>query len=70
MTASDTLLVGVAVLLLVPIALVPASWPVFALAAVVWLILGYGTRYVLDLEKYRRQGERQQSSSVRNWGKK
>lgn len=48
----------IAGLLMLPVLVVPSSWPVAVFLAGVWLVFAYGVSYVLDLEKYRRSGER------------
>jgi len=65
MDAPDIVIVGLAAVLLVPILLNPISWPIFALAALLVLVGGYGIRYLLDLEKQRRSGERGRKAQVR-----
>lgn len=55
----------VAALLLVPVLLSPAGWAFGLFLALAWLATAYGGRYLLDLEKQRRQGERGMINDVR-----
>jgi len=55
---------GVALILL-PALITPAGWIVGAVLALVWLLATYGSAYLLDLERHRREGERGMIKEVR-----
>lgn len=63
----DYFVLGVALLILVPVLLSPAGWLFAAILVVAWLVVTYGGRELLDLEKQRRQGERGKKFEVRSW---
>lgn len=54
-----------AIILLVPVLINPAGWLVAVVLAGAVLLIYYGGRYLLDLEKQRRMGERGMISDVR-----
>lgn len=60
---------GIAVVLLVPILFNPLSWPIFGVAALLVVVGAFAARELLDLEKYRRQGERASAHDVRYGGR-
>jgi amino acid permease len=64
----DWVVWGVVALLLIPVALNPAGWLAGLLLVGAWLVVTYGGREYLELEKSRRQGERAKALEVRNWG--
>jgi hypothetical protein len=55
----------VALLVLLPVLINPASWIVAILLAIAVLVSFYVGRYLLDLEKQRRMGERGMIKDVR-----
>lgn len=56
----------IALLILIPVLLIPSVWPVALALAVIWIVAVYGLKYLLDLEKHRRTGERMDIAEVRN----
>ena len=65
MSAFDkVVLVGLVVILL-PVLITPAGWAFALLLGIGWIAVTYGGRYLLDLEKQRRQGERGMAHDVR-----
>lgn len=62
----DKLVWGIAVLLLIPVLITPAGWAFAAVLVVLWLLVAYGGRYALEVEKQRRQGERGWAHEVRS----
>lgn len=65
MSGFDKLVWIIAAVILIPILLSPAGWAFGAVLAVAWLVTAYGGRYLLQLEKQRRQGERGMINDVR-----
>jgi hypothetical protein len=65
----DYLIWGVAGLLLLPALVTPAGAAFAVVLAVGWLAVTYGGKYLLDLEKQRRQGERMDAFDVRQRGR-
>lgn len=65
-TLFDKVVWAVALIILIPVLLNPAGWPVAVALAMVWLAVSYGSRELLDLEKRRREGERGMVQDVRN----
>lgn len=61
----DKIVLGIALLLLVPVLLSPAGWLFAVTAAVLWVIAAYGIRWALGVEKARRTGERGRIKQVR-----
>lgn len=60
----DKVVFGVVLLILIPVLLVPSGL-IFALTvAVLWILVAYGTRYALDVEKERRSGERGRRAEI------
>lgn len=60
----------IAAILLLPVLVNPASWLVALALALAVLAVYYGGRYLLDLEKQRRMGERASISDIRYGSKK
>lgn len=68
-TGFDKVVLAVAGLLLLPVLISPAGWGFGFFLVLAWIVSAYGGRYLLDLEKQRRQGERGMSYSVRKTGR-
>lgn len=66
MSGFDKVVWLIAVALLLPVLATPAGWAFGIALAIAWLIAAYGGRYLLDLEKHRREGERGLASNVRS----
>lgn len=64
----DKVVWAIAILLLIPILLSPAGWLFGIVIAIVWILVAYGGREVLEIEKARRQGERGRIAEVRSRG--
>jgi hypothetical protein len=58
----------IAVIILLPVLVSPAGVAFAVVAAVMWLIVAYGGRFVLEVERERRQGERGLARDIRNRG--
>lgn len=68
MSVFDYVVWIIAAVLLLPVLITPAGW-LFAVAlAVAWVVVAYGGRFVAQVEKERRQGERGMASQVRDRG--
>jgi hypothetical protein len=65
----DKLVWGVVALIFLPVLITPAGWAFAAIIATGWVVVTYGGRYLLDLEKQRRQGERGLAHDVRRRGR-
>jgi len=65
MSLADKLIWTIAIVLLLPVLASPAGWTFGVALAVGWLIAAYGGKYLLDLEKHRREGERGMIADVR-----
>jgi hypothetical protein len=68
MSAFNYVVAGVATLILLPVLLTPAGWMAALVLAAVWVAGAYTTRYLLEVEKARRTGERGAAARVRNRG--
>lgn len=62
----DMIVLGVAALILIPVLLSPAGWLFAAIVVALWLLVAYGLRFALGVEKARRQGERGRIAEVRS----
>lgn len=65
MSIFDGVVWGVAAVLLVPVLLSPVGWIVGAVVALAWILGAYGGRYLLQVERERRQGERGLAKDLR-----
>lgn len=70
MSGFDKIVLVGAVLLLLPVLITPAGWAFGLALALGWIATWYGGRYLLDLEKQRRQGERGMAHDVRMRGRR
>jgi len=70
MSLSDKIIWGIAIVLLLPVLVSPAGWLFGLTLAVGWLLAAYLTKYLLDLEKHRREGERGMIADVRRQRRK
>lgn len=61
----DYVVLGVLAIILLPVLLTPAGWLFAGLLAALWLLLTYGGRYLLELNKWKSEGERGRVSAVR-----
>lgn len=68
MSSFDKLVLLVAAILAIPILITPAGWLFGVILVVGWIATAYGARYLLDLERYRRQGERGWTNQIRSQG--
>lgn len=66
MSGFDKAALLIAALFLIPVLATPAGWAFGLALAIAWLVVAYGGRYLLDLEKHRREGERGLASNVRH----
>lgn len=69
MSGFDKVVWAVVIVILLPVLISPAGWAFALVLAFVWLVATYGGRYLLDLEKQRRQGERGMAYDVRKRGR-
>jgi uncharacterized membrane protein len=67
--AFDRVVWIVAALILIPVLLSPAGWLFGIVLAVLWIVVAYGSREVLEIEKARRQGERGRIAEIRSQGR-
>lgn len=65
MSGFDKVVWVIAALFLLPVLLTPAGLAFGVALAIAWLVAAYGGRYLLDLEKHRREGERGLANNVR-----
>lgn len=63
----DKVVWGVALLIALPVLITPAGWLFAAIVILGWVVLAYGGRELLEIEKNRRQGERGKMHEVRSW---
>ncbi|WP_227132337.1 amino acid transporter [Halorubellus salinus] len=68
MSAFNYVVGAVALVILAPVALTPAGWVAGLVLAGVWVVGAYFGRYILQVEKARRTGERGAAAQVRNRG--
>jgi membrane protein implicated in regulation of membrane protease activity len=68
MSAFNYVVGAVALVILIPVLMTPAGWVAGVALAVVWVVGAYFGRYVLQVEKARRTGERGAAARVRNRG--
>lgn len=61
----DKIVLGIALLILIPVLLSPAGWFFAVVLAVLWILAAYGTRWALGVEKARRTGERGRIAEAR-----
>ena len=69
MSGFDKVVWAVVDLILIPVLITPAGWAFALVLAGGWLLVTYGGRYLLDLEKQRRQGERGMAYEIRRRGR-
>lgn len=69
MTGFDKVVWSVVLLIMIPVLITPAGWAFALVLAGAWVTAMYGGRYLLDLEKQRRQGERGMAYEVRRRGR-
>lgn len=56
-------------LVFAPVLITPAGWMFATVVATIVVVASYGGRYLLDLEKQRRQGERGAARKIRDRGR-
>jgi|AntRauTorcE11898_2_1112593.scaffolds.fasta_scaffold04956_6 hypothetical protein len=64
----DWVVWAIAIIILLPLLVTPAGWIVAVALAVVWVLGTYFGRYLLQVERERRRGERGVAKQIRDRG--